>query len=205
MSEPSHFADAPDQNPYFEPEPEPEDVQRSSLLSWIFALVFAMAAAFLIRTFVFEPYVVPTGSMLETIQLGDQLIGEKITFHLREPQAGDIVTFPDPSGSNSILIKRVIATAGQTVDLVDGQVLVDGVPIDEPYTQGKPSYPIDDHPAGMDLDLTYPYVVPEGYVWVMGDNRTNSLDSRYFGPVRTDTITARGVLIFWPLDHFGTI
>lgn len=185
--------------------PEPPDESNSVLLSWVIAIAFALVAAFLIRMFVFEPYVVPTGSMLETIQLGDQLIGEKVTYLIREPQCGDIVTFADPAGSNSVLIKRVIATAGQTVDLVDGQVVVDGEPLYEPYTNGKPSYPISDHPATLDEDITYPYVVPEGCVWVMGDNRTNSLDSRYFGPVRIDTITSRGVLIFWPSEHFGPI
>ena len=97
-----------------------------------------------------------------------------------------------------MLIKRVIATGGQTVDLRDGAVYVDGVRLDEPYTQGKPS-------NDLNSGIQYPYVVPEGYVWVMGDNRTNSADSRAFGAVNMEDITGRAVFRYWPLDRIGTL
>ena len=166
-------------------------------------IAIALGLAMVLRTFVFEVYEVPTGSMLETIQEGDRLVGEKVTYRYSEPKQGDIVTFSNPDGSDTTLIKRVIATGGQTVNLVDGVVYVDGVALDEPYTLGKASYPLDYSLTG--VTVSYPYTVPEGSVWVMGDNRTNSLDSRYFGAVSVDDITSRAVFIFWPFSDAQTL
>ena len=170
----------------------------SGVIEMVITVAVALAVALLLRTFVFEVYEVPTGSMLETIQEGDRLVGEKVTYRYSEPKQGDIVTFSNPDGSDTTLIKRVIATGGQTVNLVDGVVYVDGVALDEPYTLGKASYPLDYSLTG--VTMSYPYTVPEGSVWVMGDNRTNSLDSRYFGAVSVDDITSRAVFIFWPFS-----
>ena len=118
-------------------------------------------------------------------------------------EPGDIVTFNDPLSPGRVLIKRVIAVGGQVVDINndDGLVYVDGEPLQEPYTDGLPSYRLDNSIA----NVTYPYRVPEGELWVMGDNRTNSQDSRYFGSIDRDTVTGRGALIYWPLDHFGLL
>ena len=175
----------------------------SGVIEMVITVAVALAVALLLRTFVFEVYEVPTGSMLETIQEGDRLVGEKVTYRYSEPKQGDIVTFSNPDGSDTTLIKRVIATGGQTVNLVDGVVYVDGVALDEPYTLGKASYPLDYSLTG--VTMSYPYTVPEGSVWVMGDNRTNSLDSRYFGAVSVDDITSRAVFIFWPFSDAQTL
>ena len=142
--------------------------------------------------------------MLDTIQIGDRLIGEKISYHFSSPKQGDIVTFIDPEDSKSTLIKRVIATAGQTVEFKDGVVYVDGEALDEPYTEGKPTEPLAMQSANAG-SIEYPYTVPEGCVWVMGDNRTNSLDSRYFGPIEVSSITSHGLFIFWPLSDAGSL
>lgn len=175
----------------------------SGVIEMVITVAVALAVALLLRTFVFEVYEVPTGSMLETIQEGDRLVGEKVTYRYSEPKQGDIVTFSNPDGSDTTLIKRVIATGGQTVNLVDGVVYVDGVALDEPYTLGKASYPLDYSLTG--VSVSFPYTVPEGSVWVMGDNRTNSLDSRYFGAVSVDDITSRAVFIFWPFSDAQTL
>ncbi len=164
---------------------------------WLMGCVgLALVLALLLRTFVFGTYLVPSGSMLETIQEGDLLIGERVTLHFKGPQPGDIVTFDSPLDAQT-LIKRVIAVEGQSVDLRDGSVYVDDVALDEPYTLGKPSYSLSDL-AGA-AQVTYPYTVPAGCVWVMGDNRTNSKDSRYFGAVSVDDVTSRALFIYWPL------
>lgn len=169
------------------------------VLSWVITIGVAVGIALCIRTFVMEVYVVPSGSMLETIQEGDRLVGEKVSFRFRSPEQGEVVTFRDPADKATTLIKRVIATGGQTVDLVDGVVYVDGQALDEPYTLGKRSDPIEraGSPFGT---ISYPYTVPEGCVWVMGDNRTNSLDSRYFGAVEVSDVTSRAAFIFWPFS-----
>ncbi len=169
-----------------------------NVLEWVIAIAAAIVCALIIRAFVAEVYEVPTGSMLETIQLGDRLLGEKVSYKFRSPQKGEVVTFMDPQGRDVNLIKRVIATAGQTVDLRDGAVYVDGERLDEPYTLGKASQPFTKtiYPGG----ISYPFTVPDGCVWLMGDNRTDSADSRYFGPVNVADVTSRAVFIFWPFS-----
>lgn len=181
--------------------------RRSSIIEIVSTLAIVIVLVVLVRMFVGEPYEVPTGSMLETIQMGDRLFGEKISYRLRDPWRGEVVTFvdPDPEKGGVTLIKRVIATAGQEVDIRDGMVYVDGVPLDEPYTLGKPTEPIAGHASNLSEDISYPYVVPEGCIWVMGDNRTNSLDSRYFGAVSVDSVTSRAVVIFWPPSDAGLL
>ena len=105
----------------------------------IVLIAVAIFLALGIRTFVAEPFIIPSASMSDTLKVGDRLVGEKLTYRTSEPQVGDIVTFTDPEDGSLTLIKRVVATAGQTVELVDGVVYVDGEALDEPYTDGKPS------------------------------------------------------------------
>lgn len=194
---------------YAEPDviyagPEPEQPEQRGLPLWqeiILMVVGTLLLAVCIRTFIAETFEVPSGSMLETIKLGDRLVCEKVTIRWSAPQAGEIVTFNDPDGSGTTLIKRVIATEGQVVDLQGGFVLVDGQQLDESYTLGKPSFPIEGHAPNLTEDVAYPYTVPEGCVWVMGDNRTNSLDSRYFGAVPVSTVTSKALWIYWPPSH----
>ncbi len=171
-----------------------------SLAGLAVMIVLVVAITIGLRTFVFVPYEIPSGSMEETIMPGDMVFSEKISYYMREPGYGDIVTFADPNVAGRTLIKRVIATGGQTVDLVDGAVVVDGVSLDEPYTDGKPSYPLDHTALGVDIE--YPLTVPEGCLWVMGDNRTASQDSRYFGPIPASSVTGRASMIYWPLSNF---
>lgn len=185
----------------------PEE-DRPHIPAWLdILLTCAVTIVFVVfmRTFVVDAYEIPTGSMLETIQLGDRVLGEKLSYRFRSPRAGEVVTFKDPTDPEVTLIKRVIATEGQTVDLVGGVVCVDGIALDEPYTLGKESEPIGRHAENLAEDISYPYVVPEGCIWVMGDNRTNSLDSRYFGPVSVDSVTSHAMFIFWPFDDAATL
>ena len=160
---------------------------------------------FLIRTFVVEPFVVPTGSMEDTIEIGDQILAQKVSLELGQPvKQGDIVVFHNPDGTSEhdVLVKRVIATAGQTVDLQDGKVVVDGQALDEDYTAGM-SWPLSVQAPG--AQVSYPYTVPDGCVWVMGDNRENSADSRYFGPVDRSDLMAVALVRYWPLNRIGAI
>lgn len=156
-----------------------------------------------LRLFIFVPYEIPSGSMEDTIMPGDMVFSEKVTYYMREPQKGDIVTFADPEVAGRTLIKRVIATEGQDVDLVDGRVFVDGIELDEPYTAGKESRPLTRTAA--DVEVDFPYTVPDGCVWVMGDNRTASQDSRYFGAIPVSSITGRAAIVYWPLSDIGLL
>lgn len=175
------------------------------LLEWVIVIVIACVATFAIRSFIIEPYVVPTGSMESTIEIGDQVLAEKITVELgMGVKAGDIVVFhnPDSTSDHDVLVKRVIATAGQTVDLIDGTVYVDGEALSEDYATGQ-SQPLASQANG--VSISYPYTVPEGCIWVMGDNRENSADSRYFGAIDSKNVIGVVVLRYWPLNRFGTL
>lgn len=179
-------------------EEEPVFPWSQRLIEWLVTIAAAVALALFVRAFVGEAYVVPTGSMLNTIQLDDRVWGDKVTYRFRQPEQGEIVMFNSPSDDGYTLVKRVIATGGQSVDLVDGRVFVDGEVLDEPYTEGRETLPLPEQLPGID-EISYPYTVPEGHVWLMGDNRTNSKDSRYFGAVPVTEVTAKAVLTFWPL------
>ena len=180
------------------------DRQRSGILRTFIGLLVMVAFVFglswALRTYVFQTYEIPSGSMESTIMTGDMVFAEKVSYYLRDPEPGDIVTFQDPEIPGRILIKRCIAVAGQTVEIndEDGLVYVDGRPLSEPYTCGLPSYQLQS-------DVSYPYTVPEDSIWVMGDNRTNSQDSRYFGSVPMSSVTGRGAFIYWPFGHFGML
>ena len=174
-----------------------------SLFDVVATVAIAVLAAFLLRTFVIGVYVVPTGSMLDTIQEGDMLVGEKVTLRWDAPSVGDVVTFDSPLEPGTVLIKRVVACEGQVIDLRGGVLYVDGVAQDEPYTKGKPTESLSSLQGS--AQIQYPYTVPDGCVFCMGDNRTNSLDSRYFGPVSVDAVSSKGLFIYWPLTDVGAL
>lgn len=182
--------------------PEEPD-ERKKGLPWPLWIAVGLLVALFLRTFVIGAYYVPSESMLNTIHEGDFLLGEMVSLHFEDPRVGDVVTFDSPLAEGETLVKRVIAVGGQTVDLVDGVVYVDGEPLAEPYTEGKPSESLSDRPGS--AGISYPYVVPEGMIWVMGDNRTNSKDSRFFGPVSAEDVTSRVLFIYWPLSHVGAL
>lgn len=174
----------------------------STFASFLIMIATVLVAYFGLRTFVVGTYEIPSGSMLDTIQIGDRVFSEKVSYYFRDPEQGDIITFADPENPQRTLIKRVIAVGGQTVDLKDGYVYVDGKKLDEPYTEGKQSLPLN---TAYGVSITYPYTVPDGYLWVMGDNRTNSADSRYFGAVSKDSVTGHANFTFWPLNRIGIL
>jgi signal peptidase I len=197
---------------YVQPEVVVTDLKKRRLIRDIVEVVVIIAVAVLLttflRAFVLDQYEIPTGSMEPTIEVNDRLFAEKVSYRFGLPTAGDIVTFEDPTGAVSpenqgrVLIKRCIAIEGQTVDLKDGRVVVDGVALDESYTHGKRSEPLETMSG---VTINYPYTIPADSVWVMGDNRTNSLDSRYFGPVSQDKLIGKALFRSLPLNRFGAI
>ena len=172
------------------------------LLELAIMLAVAMVLAFGIRTFLVQPFLIPTGSMIPTIKISNRLLVDKLSYRLHDPKAGDIVTFPDPTGEYPVLIKRLIATAGQVVDIQGDKLYIDGELQDEPYVHGQPTAKLHS-PFGH--QIAYPYTIPEGKAWVMGDNRGNSGDSRVFGPIDQDTITGRAFFTYWPLKDMGSL
>ena len=171
------------------------------LIEVVIIVIAAFVITFLVRTFVVETYEVPTGSMIPTIEVGDRILSERISYYAGEPKRGDIITFTNPMNPEQTLVKRTIAVEGDVVDIANDCLYVNGELQDEEYVHGQPTYEL--NPTYNNITISYPYTVPEGCVWVMGDNRTNSSDSRYFGPVETSTVSGHVVFRYWPFDRFG--
>ena len=171
------------------------------LIETVLLVVLALVLAQGIKAFLVQPFVIPSGSMIPTIHERDRILAEKISYRfVRDPERLDVVVFKNPTGDPAapILIKRLIATGGQTVDLRKGVVYVDGVALDEPYTHGLPSDP-------QNRAIKYPFTLPVDSYWMMGDNRTNSGDSRQFGPVAKTAVLGHAVWTYWPPKAFSAL
>jgi signal peptidase I len=140
-----------------------------------------------------EAPVVPTGSMEPTIQVGDRLWTDKLLLHFEPIRRGDIVVFEPPVEPGARYVKRVVGLPGETVAVHDGQVLVEGVPLTEPYIGEVPAYEYG------------PVTIPAGQYFVLGDNRNVSYDSHAWGLVARDRITARAVYRIWPVGRAGRL
>lgn len=167
-------------------------------------LAIAVVAVILVRMYVVEPYIIPSESMDPTIEVGDMVLGEKLSLKSEPPKRGDIVFFknPDSNSGHGVLVKRVVAVGGQTVDLRYGKVYIDGVEEKGGHAHGM-SMPLEER--YLETDVSFPYTVPEGYIWVMGDNRENSLDSRSFGAIPIDTVYAESWIRYWPFNRIGAV
>lgn len=163
-------------------------------------LVVALSLAFSIRTFVAEPRYIPSDSMLPTLEVGDRLVVDKVSYHFHFPETGDIIVFEPPPQlqiqgyvKDQAFIKRAIGQPGQEVSIHDGKVFLDRKPIPENYISEPPAY------------KWGPQVVPEGQLFVMGDNRNNSNDSHIWGFLPTENIIGRAFFRFWPPDRIGLL
>lgn len=138
------------------------------LLGWVITIAVAVGAAYLINTYVIMKAKVPTGSMENTIQIEDRLIGLKMAYVFSEPERGDIVIFPFPDNPEKTYVKRLIGMPGETITISNGKVYVDGVALQEDYLKEE-------------MKGTFgPYEVPDGCYFMLGDNRNSSEDSRYW-------------------------
>ena len=171
------------------------------LLEIVETLVLTLIIFLVIQTFVAQPYQVKQESMEHTLEPDQYVLVDKLTARFDDYKRGDIVVFNPPAAwaqrDGTPFIKRVIALAGDTVEIKDDHVYVDGVALDEPYifdAQGT-------SPTGNQAT----WVVPPGDVFLMGDHRANSADSRVFGPVERDRIIGRAWLRYWPFDVFGVL
>lgn len=166
-----------------------------------FDLVFGV-----VRPFVAEPMLVPSPSMAPTLQPGDRVVTNKLTYDLSTPERGDIAVFKNPGKRGEPrLVKRVVGLPGDEIQIQNGVLLVNGAPPYEPYKKHRPGEPDPKNPKKAKVAASYgPIVVPEDHVFVLGDNRNDSYDSRYFGPVPDSKLVGEVALRFWPLGHLGT-
>jgi signal peptidase I len=164
--------------------------ETKNILSWIYTLVFAIVFALVIRTYVAEARWIPSESMLPTLKIGDRLIIDKVSFHISGIKRGDIIVFKAPPASklDEVMIKRVIGLPGDTIAINNGLVYINGQPMNEPYELEKPR---GDYKA---------FTVPENSLFMMGDNRNNSFDSRFWGVVPEELIIGKAVARFYPFS-----
>lgn len=171
--------------------------------SWrenVILIAIALGLALFIRSFIAEPRLIPSESMFPTLLTGDRLVVEKVSYRFHPPKTGDIVVFQSPEElqrrgypKTQAFIKRVIGTPGTVVNISAGKVYLNGQPLSEDYIAEPPNQPFP------------PIQVPAGEYFVMGDNRNNSNDSRYWGFVPQDYIIGRATFRFWPLDRLGLV
>ena len=185
-------------------------------------IVVAFVVALLIKTFLLQAFYIPSASMEPTLVEGDRVLVEKVSYRLGGPKGGDVVVFEKnlvmpipgevdeslgkkigdsfrslfgfPTGTEQDFIKRVMAVGGDKIEGRDGQVYVNDELVDEPYlTEGQQTSPFG------------PTEIPEGKIFVMGDNRNNSDDSRNFGPIDADAVVGHAFLLIWPPRDFDTL
>jgi len=155
-----------------------------------FALVFGF-----VRPFVMEAFWIPSGSMIPTLEVGDRVLVNKFIYRFTDPERGDIIVFESVDRTNEDLIKRVVGLPGDEIAVRSGKLYVNGEPQKEPYTNKKLP----------DRSFFAKTTIPKDHVFVMGDNRGNSADSRVFGPLPEKNIEGEAFLRFWPPDRIGLL
>lgn len=182
--------------------------QKNEVLEWIKAIAIALVLVVLIRWLLFKPFIVDGPSMKPNFHTGERVIVNEILYDIRSPQRGEVIVFHVPSEGRDF-IKRVIGVAGDTVKVEGDVVTVNGEPVNETYIQEA----IDEAHNKNTLynNKNFPNeefsddVVPEGHVFAMGDNRSDSTDSRMIGYVPLEDIVGRADLIFWPIKDIDLI
>jgi signal peptidase I len=197
-------------------------VKRSALFELVLVVAMAIGLALAVQAWAVKPYRIPSGSMEPTLDIGERILVNRAIYHFQDPQPGDIVVFHPPSGatdggadqcavapgpnkpcpkatstpSDQTFIKRIVAGPGDTVAIRQGHPVVNGV---EKRHEGY----IRPCGAGADCNLTSPITIPPGEYYMLGDNRGESDDSRYWGPVPRDWIIGKAFLAYWPPDRIG--
>ncbi|QQK07649.1 signal peptidase I [Miniphocaeibacter halophilus] len=171
--------------------------EKSEFLEWIFLIVFTLALAILINTFVLSLTIVKGSSMEPTLKTNDRLLINKISFLVDNIEYGDIVEFHNPYNKNDEnYIKRVIALEGDIVEIIENRVYVNQNLLDENYTSTK---------GETKIKSEYYWEIQEDEVFVLGDNRPKSEDSRAFGPIKKNSIVGIAFFRFYPFNKFGSL
>jgi signal peptidase I len=182
-------------------------------LEYAAIVVVAVLVALAVQAWLLKPYRIPSGSMLDTLRPGDRVLVNRVVYHLREPERGDVIVFRYPEDPEVVFIKRVVGVPGDLLEVRDGRLRVNGDEVPEPYvhrTLGRIDPTVAQATiAGSTMhdpwSLAEPYRIPEGNYFVMGDNRTDSDDSRDWGTVPRTAIVGEGLATYWPLSRLRTL
>jgi len=180
------------------PPPKAKASAFRGAVEWIVILVGALIVALVVKTFLLQAFYIPSASMEPTLKVGDRVLVNKLSYDFHDVRRGDIVVFGSPPGEDNPeikdLIKRVIGLPDETVEGHDGRVFINGNPVKEPYL-----------PAGTTTSSFPPEKIPPGHLWVMGDNRSNSKDSRFFKTISEKLVVGRAFVRVWPLSSVGLL
>ncbi|MEF2144679.1 MAG: signal peptidase I [Desulfovibrionaceae bacterium] len=177
----------------------------AKLKEWGEAILIALVLALFIRSFVVQAFKIPSGSMLETLQIGDHLLVSRFAYDIKvpftnivifpmgDPQHGDIIVFEYPEDPSKDFIKRVIGLPGDKIEIRGQTVLRNGEALTEPYSRHTGALSVE-QPLDM---FQHPFTVPENQFFVLGDNRDESRDSRYWGFVDREAIVGKALVIYW--------
>lgn len=175
-----------------EPPPSSDAHSVRNLVEWVAIVVGALVVALVVKTFLIQAFFIPSLSMYPTLDKGDRVLVNKLSYKLHDVHRGDLVVFERPPGQPASdikdLIKRVVGLPGDEIEARNGVVYIDGKKLDEPYL-------VD----GVTTENLPRQTVPDGDVFVMGDNRGDSADSRVFGPIDEDSIVGRAFIRVWPV------
>jgi signal peptidase I len=177
-------------------EHRPTTKKGGGALEYLVILLISFALVFgFVRPFVMEAFWIPSGSMIPTLEIGDRVLVNKFIYRFTDPHRGDIIVFQSVDNSDEDLIKRVVGLPGDKIAVRGGKLFVNGEPQREPYTNKKLP----------DRSFYAQTTVPKHHLFVMGDNRANSADSRVFGPLPEKNIEGEAFLRFWPPDRIGLL
>jgi signal peptidase I len=171
--------------------------RRAGLAELVLTVLVAFVLVFgVVRPFVIEAYRIPTESMVPTLEVGDRILANKFIYHFTDPKKGDIIVFDSvDEEDDQTLVKRVVGLAGDEIQVEDGVLFVNGEAQNEPYLNQE-----------LPFRGSYgPTEVPEGHIFVMGDNRGNSADSRVFGPLPLENVKGEAFVRFWPISKIGPL
>lgn len=179
----------------------------AGIAEWVIVIVGAVVLAVVVKVFLLQAFYIPSLSMYPTLHEGDRVLVNKMSYRMHDVNRGDIIVFERPASETSSnipdLIKRVIGLPGESVAFDNGSVYIDGQQLEESYLPTGTVTSAANAPNK--CTLQDPCIVPDGDVWVMGDNRGDSKDSRYFGPIDEKSIVGRAFVRVWPLGRFGLL
>ncbi len=181
-----------------------------TLIEYALTVAIAIAIALAIQAYIVKPYRVPTPSMANTVKAGDRVLIDRVLYGHRDIVRGEIVVFQGGEAvGDQVLLKRVVGLPGDTLAVEDGRLTVNGVPAEDGYVRRVDDAPevTQPGPAAPDApwSLQTPYVVPDGFYYVLGDNRTDSYDSRFWGPIPRTAIIGRAMAVYWPIPGIRTL
>ena len=179
--------------------------QMRAIWEWVFVVVVAISAALLLRVFLFQQYYIDGPSMQTTLMPEDRVLVNKMSYKLHDIHRGDVIVFDRVTNEvqHDDLIKRVLGLPGETLEIRSCIVYIDGVQVNEPYLNPEQTSQVEPSArCGSHTDMA-PIVVPEEMVFVMGDNRVQSFDSRDFGPIDSDKVRGRAFVVIWPASAWA--